>query len=271
MRDGWLERDGATLHYLEWPGDAGRPILALHGLSSNARFWSRVAERAGGRRFVALDQRSHGSSVPSQPGDSIATFVDDALHAASALSLDRPVVAGHSWGAVVALELAARHPDRIAALAFIDGPAWPLAEAMPWAAFAARAQPPLPRYRDVDEAIAAARASFGPAWSDDLEEFVRAGLVADRDALVLPLTYEARGRILRDLFDLRQDLAWRALAVPAVAAFAARKSELMLEATRRAAERIASVAGGVVIKWYDTPHDIPLYAPDDIASDIRQL
>ena len=43
-REGWLERDGARLHYVEWPGDTGR-AFALHGLSSNARFWTRVASQ----------------------------------------------------------------------------------------------------------------------------------------------------------------------------------------------------------------------------------
>ncbi|HEV8535501.1 MAG TPA: alpha/beta hydrolase [Candidatus Limnocylindria bacterium] len=270
-REGWLEREDLRLHFVDWPGDGERPVFALHGLSSNARFWSRVAARLDGRRVVALDQRSHGGSGASRENDTAETFVGDAAFAIGALGLRRPVVAGHSWGATIALELAARHPDLLSALAFIDGPAWPLAEVMGWDAFASRAQPPLPRYADLDAAIAAMRGAHAQAWDDDLVEFVRAGHVRDGDAVVLPLTHDARARILRDLFSLRQDLAWPQVTVPALAAFASRKSEVMLAASRRAADRLGRVAPKVLIKWYDSPHDIPLYAPDEIARDIAGL
>lgn len=270
-REGWLERGGTRLHYLDWPGESGRAVFALHGLSSNARFWSRVAQQLEGRRFVALDQRSHGRSDRSTEADTIDTFVGDAIGAIGALALDRPVLAGHSWGATVALEVAARHPDAISALAFIDGPAWPLADTVVWETFATRSQPPLPRYADLDAAVAAARAWHGEAWDDDLLEFVRAGHLDEEGGLVLPLTHDARARILRDLYALRQDRAWATLAVPAFAAFAERKSETMLAATRRAAERVAAVAPKVLVRWYDSPHDIPLVRPEAIARDIAML
>jgi len=270
-REGWLERDGARLHYVEWPGDTGRAVFALHGLSSNARFWTRVASQLKGWRLVALDQRSHGPSDRIRTGDSLATFVDDARHAIATLGLERPVLVGHSWGASIALELAARHPETVSALGFIDGPAWPLSDSMTWAEFAARSQTTLPRHFDLAAATAAARAWHGPLWGEDLIEFVHAGHRTEGDAVVLTLTYEARARILRDLFDLRQDRAWRALAIPAFAAFALRKSDVVLAATKRAAEHIAAVAPKVLIKWYDSPHDIPLWLPGDIANDIAAL
>ena len=62
--DGWLERDGVRLHYLEWTPDSEAErqpaCLLLHGLSSNARYWERLAQHLPGRRLVALDQRGHG-------------------------------------------------------------------------------------------------------------------------------------------------------------------------------------------------------------------
>jgi len=159
------------------------------------------------------------------------TFVDDARHAIATLGLERPVLAGHSWGASIALELAVRS-----------------------------------RCRDRCRG-----AWHGRLWGEDLVELVHAGHRTDGDVVVLTLTYEARARILRDLFDLRQDRAWQALAIPAFAAFALRKSDVVLAATKRAAEHIAAVAPKVLIKWYDSPHDIPLSLPGDIASDIAAL
>ena len=70
IHEGWFERDGVRLHYLEWEGSetGAEPILFLHGLSSNARYWERVAARLGGRRMLALDQRSHGLSERPEGG-----------------------------------------------------------------------------------------------------------------------------------------------------------------------------------------------------------
>jgi len=270
-REGWVEGNGARLHYVEWPGDNGGAVFALHGLSSNARFWSRVASQLDGRRFVALDQRSHGRSDPMRSGDTLATFIDDSRQAIATLGLDRPVLVGHSWGASIALELAARHPDMVSALGFIDGPAWPLSETLTWPEFAARSQTALPRHSDLSAAVDAARAGHGPLWGEDLIEFVHAGHRSEGDAVVMTLTHEARAHILRDLFDLRQDQAWKTLAVPAFAAFALRKSAVVLAATKRAAEHIGAVAPKVLIKWYDSPHDIPLSQPGEIANDIAAL
>ncbi|TMD34701.1 MAG: alpha/beta fold hydrolase, partial [Chloroflexi bacterium] len=72
--DGWLNRGGFDLHYVEWrPEGEARPdppVLLLHGLSSNARYWDRLARELRGRHLVALDQRGHGlSGRPSKPPD----------------------------------------------------------------------------------------------------------------------------------------------------------------------------------------------------------
>ncbi|MGH7777280.1 MAG: alpha/beta fold hydrolase, partial [Candidatus Dormibacterales bacterium] len=112
-RESWVERDGLRLHVVEW-GDPGAPppaLLLLHGLSSNARFWDRLAARLPHRRLVALDQRSHGLS--DRPGEGYRTrdLVEDAAHVVAARGLGRPVVAGHSWGAAIALALSAARPD----------------------------------------------------------------------------------------------------------------------------------------------------------------
>src|SRR5205085_11353496 len=78
MQEGFVERGGVRLHYLEWAPSAPvprEPILFLHGLSSNARFWERLAERLPERRLIALDQRSHGMSDRPAAGYSHETLV----------------------------------------------------------------------------------------------------------------------------------------------------------------------------------------------------
>src|SRR5260370_11001101 len=109
--EGYLEREGVRLHWLGWaPSGMPEPpaLLLLHGLSSNARYWERVARRMTNRRLVALDQRSHGLSDAPPSGYGMGVLAAHAGHAIRELGLDRPVVVGHSWGGTVALEGGAR-------------------------------------------------------------------------------------------------------------------------------------------------------------------
>src|SRR5260370_37317903 len=129
-RVGVAPGSGVELSFREWEGpvpadsDPQRlPLLLLHGLASAAVIWDLTAPLlARERRVVALDQRGHGQSDKPDDGYDFATIVADALAAAEALGFgERFAVAGHSWGANVALELAAAYPQRVAALALVDG------------------------------------------------------------------------------------------------------------------------------------------------------
>lgn len=100
----------------------GVPIVVLHGMVMEARAWSRlVAALDGGRAIVAPDLRGHGGSDRSADGDySIAACADDLGAELDALALGTVVLVAHSYGASVAIEYAARHPDRVHALVLVD-------------------------------------------------------------------------------------------------------------------------------------------------------
>ena len=93
----------------------GPPFVLVHGLASNARLWDGVAAAlvASGHHAYTVDLRGHGrSSKPDGPYD-VPTVAADLASLIATLGLDRPVVAGQSWGGNVVLELAARHPDAV--------------------------------------------------------------------------------------------------------------------------------------------------------------
>jgi len=77
-------------------------MLLLHGLSSNAHYWDRLAAHLGDRRLVALDQRGHGLTgrlphVPPAPaGFAMDELIADAVFVTEQLDIGQPVVAGHS-------------------------------------------------------------------------------------------------------------------------------------------------------------------------------
>ena len=276
--DGWLERDGISLHYLEWSADPdapkARPILLLHGLSSNAQYWGRVAAHLPGRRLVALDQRGHGLTgrpphTPRVPdGLAMEQLIADATHVIDRLELERPVVVGHSWGATVGLELAVSAGDRIAAFVFIDGPVQSAANLFSWEDAQGFMQPPLPRYESFAAAVADSRRDFDGAWADDLEPFVMARLMPEGAAYVLTLTAPVRLELLRGLYDSPVDQLWTLLTVPAAALLARQGPGAVSSWRERGARQLAGSAPDVTIKWFDTPHDIPLFVPEPIAAEI---
>ena len=100
----------------------GLPVLFVHGLGGNGGQWAlQLDHLRRERRAVALDLRGHGESDPADDGDyTLPALAGDIAAAADQLGLRRFVLAGHSLGALVAVEYAGRHPERVAGLLLAD-------------------------------------------------------------------------------------------------------------------------------------------------------
>jgi len=90
----------------------GRPVLALHGVTSSAGSWWRLgpAIAAAGFTVVAPDMPGHGETPPPAPGRRSFTAIAGLLAelvAELGLPVDELAVIGHSWGAMVAAHLPA--------------------------------------------------------------------------------------------------------------------------------------------------------------------
>src|SRR4051794_10339544 len=110
---------GIRLSATRWPGH-GTPVVLLHGLASQRRFWNLVARRLAGMPLLAVDQRGHGDSDRPTSGYDARTVATDLATAMDALGWSRAVVVGHSWGGAVASVFAADHPERTLALVAVD-------------------------------------------------------------------------------------------------------------------------------------------------------
>jgi pimeloyl-ACP methyl ester carboxylesterase len=122
-RDGAVETNGLSLHYLDWGGDATVPAIAFHGFALNCHSWDEVAPALLQRvRLLAFDQRGHGLSDRARRVEDYSrdAMVADIEGIVRALELDRPVVLGHSMGGMNAMTFAGRHPDRVRALVLVD-------------------------------------------------------------------------------------------------------------------------------------------------------
>src|SRR5487761_94017 len=271
--EGYLERDGVRLHWLEW-APSGTPeepaILFLHGLSSNARYWERVARRMTNRRLVALDQRSHGLSDAPPTGYDLDVLAADAGHIIRELGLNRPVVVGHSWGGTVALEVGATPGELVSGVAVMDGPIASMSEGITWEDASRMMQPPLPRYRSFEEAFEASRQVLGEAWGEDLQPFVKGGLRRDGDSWVLTLTAPVRLQILEHLYRFRPDVALAAIDAPLLVGLAAADTA-MRAWKEEGARRVQEIRPDADIRWYQSRHDVPLIRPNEVASDLEAL
>ena len=108
----------------DWGPPEGRPILCLHGITSWGGRFRRLAEaRLTGFHVFAPDLRGHGLS-DWEPPWSLGAHVGDLVDTLKTLHLERVDVVGHSFGGRVALELAARHPERVGRVVLLDPAVW---------------------------------------------------------------------------------------------------------------------------------------------------
>jgi len=164
-----LIREGVRLAYQE-AGSGAPPIVLVHGWTHDHGYLEPQFEYFRRRhRVVAVDLRGHGDSDKPDQDYTVAGFADDLAWLGRELGLHRPVVVGHSMGGVVALELAARHPELPGAIVMLDSPVF----ASPQLLDAVR--PVIeglktPGYREVQRQLVAA-VSFLP--TDDKERAAR--------------------------------------------------------------------------------------------------
>ena len=106
------------------PASGSLPIVFVHGMVGHTGFWNAaLAASADRRRAIALDLRGHGNSGASRGAEyAVEDCAADVMAVFDALELDAVVLVGHSYGALVAIETAARQPDVVRRLVLVDPP-----------------------------------------------------------------------------------------------------------------------------------------------------
>lgn len=101
-------------------------VLLLHGFPQSAASWDPVAARllAHGVGSYAPEQRGYSPGARPAAVDSyrLPELRADIVGLCDALGLDRVHLVGHDWGAIVAWEVAARIPARVASLIAVSVP-----------------------------------------------------------------------------------------------------------------------------------------------------
>jgi pimeloyl-ACP methyl ester carboxylesterase len=206
----YLYLNGLRVHYLRWDADGpGPPVLLLHGLGSNARIWERVAPHlaARGLQPLAPDLRGHGLTDRPDGDYGFEAFYRDLAAFITASELERPVLVGHSWGALLALDYAARRsfgPLAPAAILLVEGGMTQLDDGPggTWEEVRDRLAPP---HRD-GIPLENFLAGLSPGWrpDDQAVQIYLSNFDISADETLSPrLTYERHLQVLRAMWEYK--------------------------------------------------------------------
>ncbi len=260
-------------------GTAGLPVLLLHGLSQQREFWGPVVRRLRSRPVAAMDQRGHGETdTPLDRDFSVPACAADVVAVLDHLGWGRAVVVGHSWGASVALDVAASAGDRVAAAVLVDGGLWSPGSLGPRDAVRLALTPPalgIP----VDDLWDRIRGGdLGPWWSDEVKAALAPTFQTGPDGLVRTrLGMERHMKVLDGMLDLdvRATLdrctdagvpVWAAVCEPASTSAAADAPSSAWQRVRDAAVADALDRDNCLVhRWSGAVHDVPLQWPALVA------
>jgi len=250
------------------------PVVLVHGLASNARIWDGVAAAlvARGHPVVTVDLRGHGrSSKPDGPYD-VPTVADDLAALIEGLELDRPVVAGQSWGGNVILELAARHASLPRGIVCVDGGWLELSRQFAdWDACRTALAPPRLAGRRLEEIEGYVRAAHAD-WPESGIRGTLANFEVRPDGTVAPwLTFDRHIEVLRGLWEHHPASVYPRVSVPALLIPVQGGDAGRDVRKRRDVEAASELIPESRVRWFTGDHDIHAQRPDEVSSVMHEM
>ncbi len=220
VRDEYIVAGDLTFHIVQWGLD-GSPIIFVHGITANAfGFQAFADDLSRDHRIFAYDLRGRGDSDKPENGYSIPFHAADLADLIDELGLVKPVVAGHSLGALIGLYYAAHYPDKLSKLILIDAGAplgWKTTEEQPaWltAAFN-RLGTPSPSFEEYIHRLKAAP-FLGPYWNSYIDLYFEHDVYHESNGSVVAKAY--REGVLEDnafnCYVYKPQELWREVSVP---------------------------------------------------------
>ena len=263
---------GRRIHYVERPGE-GLPVVLLHGMPGTHLGFAGVVAALPNRHIIAIDRPGYGWSEGG-PLDYQAQIglVPELL---AALGVGRALLAGHSFGGLLALGVAALHPQVVGGLALI-APSGGGLRSGPFRMGAARMvkalqTPGIRQLADVTVgglarrtgAVIDARFAFAPD-PVDREYAARLNFVSLHD--------DNLSAMANDRLAYNRNIAWideciPSLDVPAVVLLARGDRPIPI----RHGRRLASTLPHATVIEVDGGHMLPVVQPDVVAAAVRSL
>ncbi|MBC7888758.1 MAG: alpha/beta hydrolase [Ferruginibacter sp.] len=124
MQSQFIKTNGIKLHYLNYEG--GKPtIILMHGLTANAHTFDGLIAAGLSPAFnlVSVDLRGRGLSDQPVTGYTMAEHAKDIVGLLAHLQIEKAVIGGHSYGALLTYYLAVHYPQRIDKMILLDAAA----------------------------------------------------------------------------------------------------------------------------------------------------
>jgi rifampin ADP-ribosylating transferase len=249
-------RTGITVPCSIQGDDGGEPVLLLHAWGESRRSFDRLMPQLAGFRVYAPDLRGQGDADKPDGGYSLAEQAEDAAAILDALNVPRAFVIGSSSGGYVAQQLAAAHPDRVAALVLVGSP------------LSLQGRPSVADEVDsltdpLDERWVRNSLSWFPLLHEVPEWFIEDRV---RDGLRMPV--HVWKSILTGLSEATPPTESGTVQAPTLILWGAGDGLLL----RSSQEEMAARIPGALLKVYpDTGHIVLWECPDQVADDARQF
>ncbi len=118
----YINVNGVNLYYYRTGGDKP-PLVLAHGITDDGMCWSPAAEiLAKDFDVIMVDARGHGKSDAPEDGYTLQNLGAELAGVVQALDLDKPILLGHSMGAITALVTAGLYPSLPRAILLEDPP-----------------------------------------------------------------------------------------------------------------------------------------------------
>jgi pimeloyl-ACP methyl ester carboxylesterase len=111
-RSGHVKGNGISIYYAIY--GHGSPVILLHGGLGISEVWgNQIPALARYHTVIVMDSRGHGRTTRDARPFSYDLMADDAVALMDALKVPKADIVGWSDGAIIALDLAMRHGDRV--------------------------------------------------------------------------------------------------------------------------------------------------------------
>lgn len=99
------------------------PLILVHGAGGSSLYWPSEMRRLGGERVFAIDLPEHGRSA-SGGAETIRDYADSVVHFLDDMHIDQAVLAGHSMGSAILMQLSLDHPGYVKGLILLGSGAY---------------------------------------------------------------------------------------------------------------------------------------------------
>jgi pimeloyl-ACP methyl ester carboxylesterase len=219
-----------------------------------------------GHPTAAVDLRGHGQSPKPDGGYDLVTMAEDLVAVLDEVGFERAVVAGQSTGGNIAVELAARHPNRVAGVVGVDGGSIELTRQFPeWDACMEALAPPRLAGTPAARIEGWVRSSH-PDWAEWAVAATMANFEILDDGTVRPwLTFDRHIEILRSLWEHKPTKVVPTLTAPLLLALAD-SGDSGTDDKRAMADELRAASPSVQVEWFSPgDHDLHLQYPVGLA------